>query len=438
MPLDNIFAPYIQRPVNPLDVTNALMQRDATIQQNQLATLQFQKAQRAAEEEQGVAEVFKQAGADPAAIRQGLVARGYVKPYQDFEESQAKLAKEKAAAGASEALAGQHRAETAAKVFANARDLLPMIKSPDQFRQWVDGLYAHPATRDLVTQVFGDPAAIKANVPADPAEFGTFLTKNAVGLARFMEDQTRRRGQDVQRQTSIETNAATNATSRANNAATVAATVRGQNLADARAGQQLQAPRYEQTDAGLVMLPGKVAPGQQVTGTPVLGADGQPLGKALRPIPAGINTAIIANSQASKQLDRALTLVGGKNIGDPSKGGMQGDADATGWKGYAPQPLLNRWDSKGVATRAEIADIGSLKIHDRSGAAVTVSETPRLVPFIPLAADDHATVVKKLRRLKLEIDNESTAMRDTYSKEQGYTPSPVLNAPKRVKFGDLN
>jgi len=149
-----------------------------------------------------------------------------------------------------------------------------------------------------------------------------------------------------------------------------------------------------------------------------------PVAEKLRPIPPTINTAIIANQTANNQLDRAISLLSGKDLP-----GMVGDVNATGMKGYLPTGLLNRLDPQGVAARAEIADIGSLKLHDRSGAAVTASESPRLLPFIPLSTDDNATALKKLGRFKLELENETKAMRDIYSKEQGYKENPVLNKP---------
>ena len=149
-----------------------------------------------------------------------------------------------------------------------------------------------------------------------------------------------------------------------------------------------------------------------------------PPAEKLRPIPTTINTAIIENQKASNQLDRAISLLSGKDLP-----GMVGDVNATGMKGYLPTGLLNRLDPQGVSARAEIADIGSLILHDRSGAAVTASESPRLMPFIPLPTDDNAPALKKLGRLKLELENETKAMRDIYSKEQGYKENPVLNKP---------
>jgi len=144
----------------------------------------------------------------------------------------------------------------------------------------------------------------------------------------------------------------------------------------------------------------------------------------LKSIPPSVNTAIIQNQTANNQLDRAISLVSGQDLP-----GMTGDKTATGLKGYLPNAILNRVDPKGVSARAEIADIGSLKLHDRSGAAVTASESPRLMPFIPLATDDNETVLKKLNRLKLEVQNETSAMKDIYSKEQGFKENPILNKP---------
>ena len=159
-------------------------------------------------------------------------------------------------------------------------------------------------------------------------------------------------------------------------------------------------------------------------GTPSVIEGFTPPAEKLRPIPPSINTAIIENQKSGNQLDRAISLLSGQDLP-----GMVADKNATGLKGYLPTGLLNRIDPSGVSARAEIADIGSLKIHDRSGSAVTVSESPRLMPFIPLTTDDRDTVLKKLQRLKLEIDSSSAAMKEIYSTEQGYRENPILNKP---------
>lgn len=195
------------------------------------------------------------------------------------------------------------------------------------------------------------------------------------------------------------------------------------DLARQRLQTDQAAPKgiVHETDAGTMLVDPRTGQATPVTN------GGVPLGKPLKDIPAAVNTAMIANKQATSKIDRALTLLSGKDVGNPTNGGMVGDTNATGFKGYLPNGMLNRIDPQGVDARAEISDIGSLKIHDRSGAAVTVSESPRLMPFIPLATDDAATVKKKLGRLRIELQGETQAMGETYSKGQGYKPSPALN-----------
>ena len=57
-----------------------------------------------------------------------------------------------------------------------------------------------------------------------------------------------------------------------------------------------------------------------------------------------------------------------------------------------------------IDARAAISNIGSLKLHDRSGAAVTVSEFPRLAPFIPKVSDSPVAAKRKLDNLKSEYE----------------------------------
>jgi hypothetical protein len=103
--------------------------------------------------------------------------------------------------------------------------------------------------------------------------------------------------------------------------------------------------------------------------------------------------------------------------------------NATGYKGYLPGAVLNRMDPEGVDARAGVADIGSLVLHDRSGAAVTAAESPRLMPFIPLSTDDDKTVLKKLKRMREIAASEQLGLTETYSKDQGYKANPLVNKP---------
>lgn len=89
---------------------------------------------------------------------------------------------------------------------------------------------------------------------------------------------------------------------------------------------------------------------------------------------------------------RALGLARGENVE-----GQRGDTAATGLKGFVWDPILQRLDPAGVDTRAAIANIGSLKIKDRSGAAVPAAEMAVLRPFIPRETDDPQVVRQKLQ-----------------------------------------
>jgi len=141
-------------------------------------------------------------------------------------------------------------------------------------------------------------------------------------------------------------------------------------------------------------------------GTPFVGKG------ATKPIPDNINLAILKNDQNIKSLQNTINLLA-KN------------PDAVGVKGYMPQAVLNRKDPKGVDARAGIADIGSLVLHDRSGAAVTASESPRLMPFIPLITDDIKTATKKLKRMLEIAKDDQLGLTQTYSKEQGFAVNPI-------------
>jgi hypothetical protein len=138
----------------------------------------------------------------------------------------------------------------------------------------------------------------------------------------------------------------------------------------------------------------------------------KPLGaeEKLRNIPETINKGLTGNVASISQIDRAIDAVT-KN------------PNAVGLRGNFPQTILNRADPAGVEARALVTDVGSAKVHDRSGAAVAASEAPRLMPFIPQATDDAATVIKKLKQLKTQIEIEQSGILDFYSQEQGYKPS---------------
>ncbi len=143
-------------------------------------------------------------------------------------------------------------------------------------------------------------------------------------------------------------------------------------------------------------------------------------------IPASAQTQILSNIQNAKKAQKALTLLSGKDVGS-----LTGDKASTGfWKGLGSSlfsgSAINKADPKGTSTRAAIADLGSMVIHDRSGAAVTASESPRLMPFIPTVYDDPKTAKTKIKRFIQEYNSIIEDQAQQYGTDAGYAESPLV------------
>lgn len=126
-----------------------------------------------------------------------------------------------------------------------------------------------------------------------------------------------------------------------------------------------------------------------------------------RPLPPAITKGLIENNSNIRKIDAAIAA-------------LERYPDAFGARNYLGDAIRQRTDPKGVDPRAKVADIGSLIIHDRSGAAVSAAEFPRLAPFIPQATDDPATVKTKLENLKANIQMIQEETQQIYSTDQGY------------------
>ena len=178
-----------------------------------------------------------------------------------------------------------------------------------------------------------------------------------------------------------------------------------------------------QTDSGL----GQVNP-QTGDFRPITGG-----GEQVQPpqprMPTPVVTAMGENRKMLGVIDDAITQ-------------LAAYPDAVGLKGVLPEILLQRKDPQGVAARASIADIGSQVIHDRSGAAVTVSEFPRLAPFVPNRWDTAETVQKKLKRMREIIAEESAWLEANYRSGPRRSPdddNPYLRMMQEqgIDFGTL-
>lgn len=264
--------------------------------------------------------------------------------------------------------------------------------TPEQLKQWAAG-HALEIDKALPSFVTRDTGGAQQTIRQSPVT-GQVEVINSVAKTQSPD------------------NAASNARMAAEGAANRAVQMRGQNLVDAR---ERATPRGQivQSDQGPVLVDPRT--GKSV---PVVGPDGAPLGPKLKDVPAPIQKAMLENATNVRRAEQALALVQGKDVGT-----SKGDKSATGLKGFLPNQVLNRIDAEGVDTRAAIADLGSLVIHDRSGAAVTAAEFPRLAPFIPTEKDDQATVEKKLKRFVQVYKDELAAMQAAYGEGSGYRQS---------------
>jgi hypothetical protein len=111
-------------------------------------------------------------------------------------------------------------------------------------------------------------------------------------------------------------------------------------------------------------------------------------------LPGSIVEKLAQNNVTLTQIDRAMQMVDQH----PQAFGMANLAgDAVRQRDI---PLIG--DPEGVDARAIVANIAGQKIHDRSGAAVTIGEMERLKPYIPNVTDNAETVKKKLTLFRQE------------------------------------
>lgn len=138
--------------------------------------------------------------------------------------------------------------------------------------------------------------------------------------------------------------------------------------------------------------------------------------KPPKPLPAAQSQAWINNNVNIKNVDRVMGMIADAkgNILDAAKKHLGSKYMVPGmeWVGQGTDP-------EGVPMRSAISDIGSLKIHDRSGAAVTAAESPRLRPFIPTIYDKPEAVRDKLTNFRKQYEMMQQEIED-YADTQGY------------------
>lgn len=120
------------------------------------------------------------------------------------------------------------------------------------------------------------------------------------------------------------------------------------------------------------------------------------------------NTAVVRKEVAANKanlsvLDDAIARITAR----PESVGLSRGVGKLPFMGGVADVVNQRMDPEGVEARASLANIGSLVIHDRSGAAVSIHEFPRLAPFIPDVSDTPEAALIKLRKLREAIAQET-------------------------------
>lgn len=157
------------------------------------------------------------------------------------------------------------------------------------------------------------------------------------------------------------------------------------------------------------------------------GGPADPAQKAmtLKFVPSKIQEGYVGNSSSVRQIDEAIAAI-------------EARPQSLGLPRIAGENINQRIDPDGVDARAAVANIGSLLIHDRSGAVVTAAEAPRLMPFIPRITDTPEAAIKKLRQLKAQYQNANSEIEVAYGEDRGYRPvagqdGPAQAGPAREK-----
>lgn len=134
-------------------------------------------------------------------------------------------------------------------------------------------------------------------------------------------------------------------------------------------------------------------------------------------IPATMQSAMLGNVSGLRKVEDALSAV----TAAPDATGV-----TAGLLNMLPGDTVNMVMPGGADARARLADIGSLVIHDRSGAAVTAAEFPRLKPFVPSPSDAPETVKMKLEKFRTEYLDILRDQAATYGPDTGYQGNPVV------------
>ncbi|SNT33771.1 hypothetical protein SAMN06265795_12648 [Noviherbaspirillum humi] len=241
---------------NPLNALTQAMQVRGLQDQNALVQYKLSQAQRNDAVEEKARNVLARNGGDLNSAINSLMSEGLAEKALALKKLQLEQSEKESTIAKNKSAAGKTDMEMTAAAFKLHQQQVNNVATPQDAEAWTAAAYADPAIRPFMER-FGPLdqaiARIRQNLTTPEAlqkwKMGTSLS--AEDLMKYTEPDANAK---LQSSTSIRNTDATNATSRANNAATNATTMRGQNLTDARAREQVAAGKtqYDSERGGVV------------------------------------------------------------------------------------------------------------------------------------------------------------------------------------------
>lgn len=165
-------------------------------------------------------------------------------------------------------------------------------------------------------------------------------------------------------------------------------------------------------------------------------------------VSAATRTQIAENTATLDLIGRARQAVQQR----PESFGLRRGISLLPGMGQIGEVINQRTDPEGVEARQLIGNLSSRVIKDRSGAAVTVSEFPRLAAFIPMPYDTPEKILANLEALERELRVVTEALANGATLEElssggsgtplpaaqpqsgAATPTPTSNVPPPPDF----
>lgn len=453
MGLDTSIALGLRPMADPLQQAGQAMTLRQLAGQQQLQQLQIAQAQQQQDQERTLADLYR-GNINPdgtvnrqalfqGAASQGLGARipGLQKGFLDTDKAAADLAETRAKTDETTTRTKGLTQDQAIKAHGFALQQLGAVTTPAQFADWAAGaartrMYDPGEAYALTNQVLRDPSTLPAikqrlmltgasaleQVKATAPQFQHIDGGNRIVLGTS-DPLT---GQFTQSQAAPIVKAPEGFNVGPNGALSVdPAWLRAKKDISAAGASNISmmAPVGGELPSGeRVLVQPANRPGAQPQVVMVNGAPVKPIRDGDKPIPESAIRSISENRNSLSKIDAAIAAAE-----DPT------NSAALGLRNALPgaETIRQYTNPEGVPVRSLVADIGSLKIHDRTGAAMSIGEAARLKPFIPSASDSPSVAADKLRQLRVEYQNVLSDMQDAYSPSNGYKPNSVLTAPLR-------